>query len=93
MHRWKKPAAPGIVGEWLARTGGHHHEGRQIFVLTAEAVAEPRAHARSAGELSAGVHEQCGGIMVEGFGIETLHKSDVIHDCGEVGQQLREPDT
>ena len=49
------PARFAAVGLVLARE--QHHEAGQVLVLAAQAVGEPRAHARPAENLVAGVHE------------------------------------
>ena len=48
---------------------------------------------RGDGPTGAGVHGERGRVVVEGFGIKTLHEGDIVHDAREMRQQFGEPDT
>ena len=68
-----------------------HDERRQILVLAAQTVADPRAHARPAGLLAAGLDEGDGRIVIDGVGVDRLDDGDVVDDLGGVRQQFAEP--
>ena len=48
--------------------GGQHDEAGQIVALAAQAVGDPRAHRRPAGDGRAGVHEGVGRVVVDRLG-------------------------
>ena len=91
MHRRQKAAAPSRIGEGLTHTGHHHHEGRQVFVFAAQAIAEPRTHARPTRQLGSGVHEQGCRVVIESLGIEALHEADIVGYGTQLGQEFTDP--
>ena len=57
----------------------------RFFVLAAQAVDEPRAHARPAGELRSGLEERDGRIVIDRFGVHRLDEqrsSAIFAVCG-----------
>ena len=58
--------------------------------LAAESVREPGPHARPAGHLAAGVHEDLAGRVVELRRVHRAHDGDVVGDRRQVRQQLRQ---
>ena len=91
MHRRKEAAAPSRIRQRLSDTRHHHHEGRQVFVLAAQAIAEPRTHARPTRQLGTGVHEQSCRIMIEGLGVKALHKANIIGNRTQMRQEFTHP--
>ena len=91
MHRRKEAAAPGRIRQRLSDSGHHHHEGRQVFVLAAQAIAEPRTHARPTRQLSSGIHEQGCWVMVKSLGVEALHETDIISNRTQMRQEFTHP--
>src|SRR6185312_2613647 len=88
-------AAPVVVEEELsagfsAVGGGHDDEGGEVAGLAAQAVAEPGAHAGSAGDLGAGEEEGDAGGVVDGLGVEGADEADVVGDGAKVGDELAE---
>ena len=65
-----------------------HDERRQIVVHTAEAVVGPRAHARSARQLAAGLEERDGGIVVDRLGVHRAHHADLVGDAADVRKEF-----
>ncbi len=61
-------------------------------VFAAEAVADPRADARPAGELRAGLHERDRGVVVDRFGVERVDHAEIVGDLAQVRQQFAEPE-
>ena len=91
MHGRQKAAAPArlaAVGVVLARE--QHDEARQVAVLAAEPVAEPRAQARPADHLVAGVHEDLRRRVIELRRPHRADDRDVVGDLREMRQQLRD---
>ena len=89
MQRRQKTRAP--VRRTAARAlgpGVEHDEPRQILRLAAEAVGRPRADARPAKLLRAGVHHDLRGRVIEGVRVHGLHDGDVVRDLGEMRQQF-----
>ena len=92
----QKAAAPQAREERLVRIQRlrlreHHHEGRQVVILAAEAVADPRAHAGTPGLLAAALDEGDRRIVIDRVGVHRLDDRDVIHDLRRVRQQLADP--
>ena len=86
----QKAAAP----QRLAAVGplprlDQHDEARQILVLAAQAVRQPRAHARPAELRRAGVEEELRRRVVELVGAHRLDDRDVVDDRRQVRQQVR----
>ena len=69
----QKPGRPLARGDRLVLPAlaerSEHHEAGQILGLAAEAVGDPRAHARPAGDLRAGVHEHVRRIVIDRVGV------------------------
>ena len=96
MRRRQEAAAPEAREDRLARVlagalRDHRDERRQVFVLAAEAVADPRAHARVAGLLVAGVDERDGRVVVDRLGVHRFDDADVVGDRLHVRQEVADP--
>ena len=58
--------------------GTHHDEAGQILVLGAEAVGQPRAHGRTAGELVAAVHHEQRRLVIGTLGEHGADDAEVV---------------
>ena len=90
----QKAAAPLPIGQRLRIAGAlrdHHHEGRQILVLAAQAIGDPRADAGAAGDLKAGLEKCHRGIVIDGVGLQRADDRDAVGDLRRVGQHLAQP--
>ena len=92
----QKAAAPQareqrLVGVDAVGLRDHHDERRQVVVLAAEAVADPRAHAGASGLLAAGLDEGDGRIVIDGVGVDGFDDGEVVDDFGGVRQQFADP--
>ena len=91
----QEAAAPEPVvraaGRRLPALRDQHDERRQVLVLAAQAVAEPGADARPAGELGAGLEEGDGRVVVDRLGVHRLDEAEVVGDLRGVRQQLADP--
>ena len=63
----------------------------QILVLAAQAVTEPRAHARPARLLESGLDEGDRGIVIDRVGVHRLDERDVIDDLRRCAAAARSP--
>jgi hypothetical protein len=63
-----------------------HDEARQVVALAAEAIREPRAHARAPRDQRARVHEGLGRIVVDRLGLQRADDADLVGDRTDVGQ-------
>ncbi len=94
MKRGQKSAAPESGVERLpaiAVTGEHHDKTGQVFVITAQAVAKPGAHAGPSRLLRAGLEEGHRRVVVDGIRMHGLDEAKLIHHFGRVGQQFAHP--
>ena len=67
-----------------------HDERGQILVCAAQAIGEPGAHARSTGQLRAGLQKRDRRVVVDRFGEARLHEAKIVGHLGGVRQQLTE---
>jgi hypothetical protein len=79
--RLRRPSLAGLV---------EHDEAGQVLRLASQAVRDPSAHARPAGDLRAGVHEHVGRIVVDRLGGHRAHQADVV-EAACVWQQIATP--
>ena len=70
---------------------GQHHEGWQILILGAEAVAQPGAHAGEPVEREAAVHLEGRRSVVVALGEHRVDEAQVVGTAGEVRQQVADP--
>src|SRR5262249_14133688 len=70
------------------RTGLQHDEPRQAVALTAEAVGEPRTHARAAELRAAGVDEALRRTVVEHVRLHPAKPAHVVGDLAVLREQL-----
>ncbi len=78
-------------GLFLGAVGGggdEDDEGREVLIHGAEAVGGPGAEAGAAGDLVAGLHGSNGGLVVDGFGMEGAHPTDIVCGLAEVGEEF-----
>ena len=57
--------------------------------FAAQAVRDPRAHARPAGDRRAGVHHRVGRIVIDLVGVHRADDADVVGDAADVRQAVR----
>ena len=96
MLRRQKAAAPQAVVERLivaaARAEGReHHVGGQVLIFAAEAVTEPRTHARTARELMPGLEKSDRGIVIDRVGVHRADEAQFVRDAREVRHQFGQP--
>ena len=96
IFRRQKSAAPQAREQRLVRIDGarlrdQHHERRQILVLAAQPIADPRPHAGPSRLLAAGLDERDRRIVIDRLGVGRLDDGDVVDDLGVMRQQLAEP--
>ena len=84
----RSPSSP--RRRWCPSAGAEDDEAGQVLRLAAQAVGRPRAEARPAELLRAGVHEDLRRRVVERVGDHRLDDRDVVDDLGQVRQQLRQ---
>ena len=94
--RRQESGAPVIVVEDLATTQlailrGHDHERRQVLVHAAQAIAHPRAHARTARLFRPGQEQRDGRRMVDRLGVHRADDADVVGDRAGVRQEIAQP--
>ena len=65
-----------------------HDERRQVVVHAAEAVVGPRAHARSARQLAAGLEERDRRVVVDGLGVHRAEHADLVRDAADVREEF-----
>ena len=76
----------------LARALRHHRdERRQVLVLAAQAVADPRPHAGVARLLVAGVHVGDRRVVVDRLGVHRLDDAHLVGDRLHVREQVAHP--
>ena len=82
VARRQEAASPQPVVERLVGPPAREQddERRQVLVLTPQAVGDPRAHARPAGELRAGLHERDRRVVVDRLGLHRADEADVVGD-------------
>ena len=82
IARRQEAAAPEAVVERLVGPPAREQddERRQVLVLAPQAVGDPGAHARPAGELRAGLHERDRRVVVDRLGVHRADDADVVGD-------------
>src|SRR5205085_12230886 len=83
-------APTALAAVWVADAGQQHDEARQVAALAAEAVGQPRAHARTPNDLVAAVHEDLRRRVIELRRVHRANDGQLVSDRREVRQQLRE---
>ncbi len=68
--------------------GGEDDEAGQVFGLAAQAVGDPRAHARPAGDGRPGVHEGVRRVVVDRLGHHGPDDADLVGDAPDVREEL-----
>jgi hypothetical protein len=92
----QEPARPQPRKQRLIRVDGvrlrqQDDKRRQVLVLAAQPVAEPRPHARSAGLLKPGLDECDSRVVIDRFRVHRLDDRDVVDDLRGVRQQFAHP--
>ena len=79
----------GSVVAWSAFVGGgiHGDEGGQVFVVAAQAVADPGTHRRADQVGGAGVEEEGGGTVGNALGVHAVDETEIIDVPGDFGEQ------
>ncbi len=72
--------------------GADHHEARQVLVLGAQAVDQPRTHAGPGERLLAGTHLQGSAGVVDVVGDHRADHTDVVDARRHVGKQFADLD-
>ena len=94
MPRGQKATAPGAISQRLriALALRHHHDiRRQVLILAAQPIGDPRAHRRASGELKAGLRHGDGGVVIDLLRIHRTDQADLVGDLGRVRHQFAEP--
>ena len=68
-----------------------HHKRRQVLVVAAQPVADPRTETGPARLLRTRLHKRHRRIVVDGFGVHGFHKTQIIGDFGVVRHQVADP--
>ena len=97
MLAGQEAVGPVVFEEQLAAglggVGGRHHDiRRQVFVHRTEAVGQPGAHRRTAGDLRAGHEERHAGRVVDRLGVHRADDADLVRDRAQVRQHLAQFD-
>ncbi len=73
----------------MVGTSGHSTTiTRQILILRAQPVSDPRAHRWTSRLICAGVHHQARRFVIRNFGIHRPHPADVVGDFAQVRPQF-----
>ena len=89
LRRQEAAAPQPIVERLVVRIAralrDHGDEGRQVAVLAAQPVGEPRADAGPAGELRARLKKSDGRVVIDRLGVHRLDKAQVIREAAVCG--------
>ena len=88
VHRRQEGAVPQRRAHRRRHVGTEHHEARQVLVVGAEAVGEPRAERWAADLGVAGVHHQHRRLVVRDVGVHGADEADVVGAAADVRKQL-----
>ena len=88
----RTPQARGDELRVAAALADHHDEGRQVFVHAAEAVADPGAERRAAGELVSALEKRHAGLVVDLLSEDRVDYAEVLRDAGRVGVEFGNPE-
>src|SRR3954469_7098645 len=69
-------------------TRTQHHKARQIRVLAAQAVSDPRPHRWTSGKLLTAVEHEQRGLMVRTVGVHRTYDDGFIHEAAEPRKNL-----
>src|SRR5437764_71289 len=72
----------------LFTAGDHDDEGWQVFIVRAQTVSQPGAHAGPARLLKTRLDERNGRVVINCFGIDGFDDANVIDDLANVWQQF-----
>ena len=72
----------------ITHRGADAHEARQIFILGAETVVDPRPHARANEIDRARVHKQRARAVGHALSMHALEQAEIIHMLGHVREKL-----
>ena len=67
----------------------HHGKRREVFVVGAQPIGKPSPHAGAAGLLRPSGDVGNGGVVVDRFGMNGFHQTNIIHNRGGVRQKFR----
>ena len=86
------PAPPkALASRRIGVTGDQHHETRQIRVLRAKPVSDPRPHRRRAVAGRTGVKQHLCWRVIELIGVHRLHEREVIRQTGQRRIHVADP--
>ena len=71
--------------------GNEDDKRGEIFVRAAEAVTEPRAHARPSGQLRASLKERDRRVVIDGLGVHGLDEAEFVHKLRRPRHQVADP--
>ena len=93
MARRQEATAPHAREERLAADalGREHHERGQVVALATEAVADPGADTRLAGNLVTGHRKRAGRVVIDRGGADGLHDGKQVDDLGGVRKEFADP--
>jgi hypothetical protein len=77
------------VGRVLSRL--EHDEARQILVLRAQSISDPRSDRRTAEPGVAGLHRELRGRVIELIGSHRAHEAQLVDVFGDVWNAIRHP--
>ena len=85
------PQIAASCGTPCGDAGVHHDEVRQVAVVGAERVADPRAGRRPARELEARVQELRRRVVIDVLGVHALYEAELVGDRAGVRQEVADP--
>jgi hypothetical protein len=92
MNRGQKARAPvENTAGWQAARIRQHDESGQVIAEAAEAIRDPCAHAREAGQDVAAVRHEHRGAVQRCLALHRVDEGHVIDLCGEFGKQIAHP--
>ena len=93
VHGRQEAAAERVLAAvGLHAAGDQDHEARQVLVLRAQTVGDPRAQRGTAGAGRAGVHQQFGRRVVELVGVHRVDDAHLVGDGVQVRDRVGHPE-
>src|SRR5204862_4888010 len=89
MNAGQKAVAPQRASASSDLSGDHDDVGRQIAVLAAQAIRDPRADATPAEPAKSRVKHELGGTVVDLLSVQRFYYGDVVGHARQVRTQLR----
>src|SRR5213593_121855 len=92
IHAGQKAGTP-QGSAYRGQPGTKDHETRQVLVLDAEPVSDPRAHRRPAREIMAAVHHEKAGIVERTVGVHRADHADFVDAFAKLRENLTHLDS